>query len=98
MTIAKRTTLRRWAWRSLLIASLFAAPAAYSEVVSDNPPEDEGTLLGNYLSGRLARGDHDTQAAADFYSTALSEDPGNEIILYQALLIETASSHWYLAI
>ncbi len=34
-----------------------------------------GTLLGNYLSGRMARGDHDTIAAADFYSKALAEDP-----------------------
>src|SRR5262245_354418 len=98
MTIAKRTTLRRWAWRSLLIASLFAAPAAYSEVVSDNPPEDEGTLLGNYLSGRLARGDHDMEAAADFYSKALAGDPGNEIILEQAFLLEAASAHWDRAI
>jgi tetratricopeptide (TPR) repeat protein len=98
MTTVKGATLRRWAWRTLLVASIFAAPAAYSEVVSDNPPEDEGTLLGNYLSGRLARGDHDTVAAADFYSKALAGDPGNEIILEQAFLLEAASAHWDRAI
>jgi tetratricopeptide (TPR) repeat protein len=98
MTTVKSATLRRWAWRTLLVASIFAAPAAYSEVVSDNPPEDEGTLLGNYLSGRLARGDHDTVAAADFYSKALAGDPGNEIILEQAFLLEAASAHWDRAI
>jgi tetratricopeptide (TPR) repeat protein len=98
MTTVKSATLRRWAWRTLLVASIFAAPAAYSEVVSDNPPEDQATLLGNYLSGRLARGDHDTVAAADFYSKALAGDPGNEIILEQAFLLEAASAHWDRAI
>jgi tetratricopeptide (TPR) repeat protein len=93
MTIVNKAALRRWAPRSLLIAALVAAPAAYSEVISDNP-EDSGTLLGNYLSGRMARGDHDTVAAADFYSKALAEDPGNEIILEQAFLLEAASAHW----
>ncbi len=38
----------------------------------------------------MARGDHDTAAAADFYSRALAEDPSNELILEQAFLLETA--------
>ena len=79
--------------------AILAAPAAYSEVastVTDNA--DPGTLLGNYLSGRVARGDHDTAAAADFYSRALAEDPSNELILEQAFLLETASAHWDRAI
>ncbi len=46
----------------------------------------------------MARGDHDTEAAADFYSKALAEDPGNEIILEQAFLLEAASAHWDRAI
>jgi len=99
MTIVKSATLRRWALRSLLVAAILGSPAAYSEVVSDNPPtDDEGTLLGNYLSGRLARGDHDTEAAAGFYSKALAGDPANEIILEQAFLLEAASAHWDRAI
>jgi tetratricopeptide (TPR) repeat protein len=93
MKIVHRAALRKLAWSSLLVAALVAAPAAYSEVASENP-EDSGTLLGNYLSGRLARGDHDTIAAADFYSKALAEDPANEIILEQAFLLEAASAHW----
>jgi tetratricopeptide (TPR) repeat protein len=93
MKIVHRAALRKLAWSSLLIAGLVAAPAAYSEVASENP-EDSGTLLGNYLSGRLARGDHDTIAAADFYSKALAEDPANEIILEQTFLLEAASAHW----
>ncbi len=75
--------------------AILAAPAAYSEVaatVTDRP--EPGTLLGNYLAGRVARGDHDTAAAADFYSRALAEDPSNELILEQAFLLETAAADW----
>jgi tetratricopeptide (TPR) repeat protein len=97
MTIVHRMALRQWAPRVLLLAALIAAPAAYSEVISE-VPEDPGTLLGNYLSGRVARGDHDTIAAADFYSKALAEDPDNEIILEQTFLLEAASAHWDRAI
>lgn len=94
MTIMQRAALRRWGARSLLVAAiLIAAPAAYSEIGSDGP-EDAGTLLGNYLSGRMARGDHNLEAAADYYSRALAEDPKNEMILEQAFLLEAASAHW----
>jgi len=99
MPIVDHATLRLWARRSLLIVAILAAPAAYSEVVSQEAEHaDPGTLLGNYLSGRVARGDHDTIAAADFYSKALAEDPANEIILEQTFLLETASAHWDRAI
>jgi tetratricopeptide (TPR) repeat protein len=97
MTMPHRMALRQWAPRALLLAALVIAPAAYSEVVTESP-EDSGTLLGNYLSGRVARGDHDTIAAAEFYSKALAEDPGNEIILEQTFLLEAASAHWDRAI
>src|SRR5262245_39241125 len=92
----KGAALRGWAQKSLLVVATLAAPAAYSEVApsSDEASGKPGTLLGNYLSGRLARGDHDTIAAADFYSKALAEDPSNEIILEQAFLLEAASAHW----
>ncbi len=89
--------LRKWAWRLLFAFAIIAAPAAYSEVVDSHHPA-QGSLLGNYLSGRVARGDHDTAAAADFYSRALAEDPNNELILEQTFLLETAAAHWDRAI
>jgi tetratricopeptide (TPR) repeat protein len=90
-----KATFRRWTQKALIVAALLAAPAAYSEVeLTSVDSQDPGTLLGNYLSGRIARGDHDTAAAADFYSKALAEDPTNEVILEQAFLLETASAHW----
>ena len=96
MTKFNGAALHGWVWRTLLLVAILAAPAAYSEVAPSESPSDQppGTLLGNYLSGRMARGDHDTEAAADFYSKALAEDPGNEIILEQAFLLEAASAHW----
>ncbi len=79
----------------MLIVAILAAPAAYSEVSSETTEHpDPGTLLGNYLAGRMARSDHDMLAAAEFYSRALAEDPDNEIILEQTFLLETASAHW----
>src|SRR5689334_6004725 len=90
--------LRRFRWRAFFIVAILAAPAAYSEVGSTEPEPESGTLLGNYLSGRVARNDHDTAAAADFYSRALVEDPKNELILEQTFLLETASADWSKAI
>ena len=98
MTIDDRATLRKWAWSSLLLVAIIAAPTAYSEVVTDDAQDVKpGTLFGNYLSGRVARGDHDILAAANFYSKALAGDPTNEIILEQTFLLEAASAHWHRA-
>jgi tetratricopeptide (TPR) repeat protein len=94
MKFMQGAALRRWGTRSLLFATiLIAAPAAYSEIGSDGG-DYTGTLLGNYLSGRMARGDHNLEIAAEFYSKALAEDPKNEMILEQAFLLEAASAHW----
>jgi tetratricopeptide (TPR) repeat protein len=95
MMTSESGSLRKWARRSLLIAAILVAPAAYSEVIpADNGASDTGTLLGNYLSGRVARGNHDTLAAAEYYSKALDGDPENEVILEQAFLLETAAARW----
>jgi tetratricopeptide (TPR) repeat protein len=99
MPTADTAVFRKWARRSLFALVILAAPAAYSEVASTvTDADDPGTLLGNYLSGRVARGDHDTAAAAEFYSKALAEDPTNELILEQAFLLETAAADWTSAV
>jgi tetratricopeptide (TPR) repeat protein len=99
MPTAEISVFRTWARRSLLVLAILAAPAAYSEVAATVSDQGEpGTLLGNYLAGRIARGDHDTAAAAEFYSKALAEDPTNELILEQAFLLETAAANWDRAI
>jgi tetratricopeptide (TPR) repeat protein len=99
MPTAENSVFRKWARRSLFALAILAAPAAYSEVAATVTDRLEpGTLLGNYLAGRVARGDHDTAAAADFYARALAEDPSNELILEQTFLLETAAADWNRAV
>ena len=95
MPIFVRKASRQWAWGTVFLAALLAAPAAYPEVETG---EAVDTLLGNYLAGRLARDEHDTTAAAEFYSKALAGDPDNELLLEQAFLLVTASADWDRAI
>ena len=95
MTNPNSGTLRKWAWRSVILAALLAAPTAYSEVVAREPGGWSGrTLLGNYLAGRVARQNEDTEAAAEFYTQALRADPTNKAILEQAFLLAARSGHW----
>jgi hypothetical protein len=39
------------------------------------------SLLGSYLAGRVARGQHDTETAATYYREALVRDPGNDVLI-----------------
>ncbi len=95
MTNADLRPARKWALRSILLVTVLAAPAAYSEVMPiGSGDRASGNLLGSYLSGRVARGNHDTTAAAQFYAKALAGDPNNEVILEQTFLLETASANW----
>jgi tetratricopeptide (TPR) repeat protein len=57
-------------------------------------PEQPASVLGSYLAGRLARGQHDTTAAADFYRQALARDPDNDVLIEQAFLMEATEGNW----
>ncbi|MFM9850274.1 MAG: tetratricopeptide repeat protein [Hyphomicrobiaceae bacterium] len=50
--------------------------------------------LGSYLAGRVARGQHDTLAAADYYRNALVRDPDNEVLIEQSLLMDATEARW----
>ncbi len=52
------------------------------------------TLLGSYLAGRVARGEHDTRRAAAYYRQALTRDPGNAVIIEQSFLMELTEGNW----
>ena len=52
------------------------------------------SLLGNYLAGRFARAQQDTESAAAFYGEALTSDPTNEVLLEQAFQMETLAGNW----
>ena len=76
--------------RAALIAALVACPIC--NTASARGDEERQTELrpsfGGYLAGRVARGQHDTEAAATFFRRALSRDPTNETLLEQSLLMD----------
>ena len=55
---------------------------------------DKPSQLGSYLAGRLARGEHDTRAAALYYQQALSGDPESEVLVEQSFLMELTQGNW----
>ena len=82
-----------------ILASGFALPAVAA--VGDTPPPaatakgaEVRSLLGSYLAGRLARGQHDTTAAALYYREALTRDPGNDVLVEHAFLMEATEGNW----
>ncbi|MGB4865725.1 MAG: tetratricopeptide repeat protein [Hyphomicrobium sp.] len=64
---------------------------------ADDVPETH-SLLGNYLAGRFARAEQDTESAAAFYSQALVSDPTNEVLLEQTFQMETLTGNWVKAL
>jgi Flp pilus assembly protein TadD len=94
-----RHFLRRSAIAPAMVAILACGPLSAAEPVGSADekivaPADGESLLGNYLAGRMARGERDAGAAADFYSRALQSDPQNEAILEQTFLLEATAGRW----
>lgn len=94
-----RNWLKRLGQAGALVLVLVAIMAAFSNVrpVSKQTAQN-GNLLGNYLAGRIARGQRDTGSAAGYYGKALNEDPKNAAILEQAFLLEVVAANWPRAI
>lgn len=75
--------------RAAILAALVACPVFTSAHASGGDKEsDVRPSFGGYLAGRVARGQHDTEAAAVFYKKALLRDPSNEVLLEQSLLMD----------
>jgi tetratricopeptide (TPR) repeat protein len=75
--------------RAAIIAALAACPlfsSAYAR--GDEKQAEIRPSFGGYMAGRVARGAHDTEAAAVFYKKALSRDPENEVLIEQSLLMD----------
>lgn len=72
---------------AILMLVLLADEAAVAR--TGDEPAETTSLLGSYLAGRIARGQHDSTAAADYYRAALERDPGNLALAEQSLLMET---------
>ncbi len=75
--------------RAAIMAALAACPFLTSAHASGGDKESEvRPSFGGYLAGRVARGQHDTEAAAVFYKKALLRDPANDVLLEQSLLMD----------
>ncbi len=75
--------------RAAIAAALAAFPlltSAYAR--GDDKQAEIRPSFGGYLAGRVARSQHDTEAASVFYRKALSRDPDNEVLLEQSLLMD----------
>ncbi|MCB1437685.1 MAG: tetratricopeptide repeat protein [Rhodobiaceae bacterium] len=70
----------------VLAGVLLIAPAAVSAPQTTS-------LFGDYLAGRFAAGQRDNSAAAAFFREALRKDPGNEVILGRAFVLELATGN-----
>lgn len=82
-------------------AAVWPVTAALARTAQDKPSEQieiSQSLIGSYLAGRFARVQNDTDAAARYYEAALLRDPGNEVLLEQAFLMESTEANWPRAI
>ncbi|MGH7486424.1 MAG: tetratricopeptide repeat protein, partial [bacterium] len=68
------------------------SPPAFAKAPEE--ASEAHSLLGSYLAGRIARGLHDTDAASEYYRRALLLDPGNEVLMEQALAMEATEGRW----
>ena len=99
---ARCTALTSTLALGLAAAFAFAQPSAFAETPEPQAVDAEQlqthSLVGSYLAGRLARSLNDSESAAVFYRDALARDPGNGVLLEQALLMELSAGKYERAI
>lgn len=78
----------------LCVAAGLALQPAAAVASTAEELEPTSSLLGSYLAGRFASSQHETTAAAGFYRGALQRDPGDEVLLEQAFLMEAMGADW----
>lgn len=85
----------RSACRATVLALALAGASASIEstLAAEGRAAELRSQFGNYLAGRVARGQHDTSAAADYYERALDRDPTNIALLEQAMLMDAVEGH-----
>ena len=80
-----------------ILALGFLADAAPAIAGIGDAAEDRTetrSMLGSYLAGRVARGQNDTAAAANYYGKALQQDPANEVLIEFAFQMEASDGNW----
>lgn len=81
-----------WAAVAITIMPVIGSVPAAARTGESSP--QARSLLGSYLAGRVARGQHDTAAAAEFYKHALAQDANSDTLLEQALAIYATEGRW----
>ena len=66
---------------SLLALMLLAGCATQPDGPHALKPDPQAEAFSTYLSARFAAGEHDLPQAAQYYSKALANDPGNTSLL-----------------
>jgi len=93
----KRATvkgLRNTAATLLAVSLLVSFESAGTMARTGPEPEEASSLLGSYLAGRIARGQHDSAAASEYYRAALERDPENMPLTEQSLLMEATEGRF----
>lgn len=78
----------------LAIPLLCSVGGAAAQARSGGETEEATSLLGSYLAGRIARGQHDSTAASEYYRAALERDPENMPLAEQSLLMEATEGRF----
>jgi tetratricopeptide (TPR) repeat protein len=75
----------------LLFSTVLVAGFGQSWAAVSNPNGREASLSGNYLAARVAATARDSDAAAQFFTDALKQDPGNTSLTDRLFLIQVSS-------
>lgn len=93
----KLELVRRFGAAATILLALTGTGSAPHRAIAGEPsaePAQVKSQLGSYLAGRIARGQYDTAAAADYYERALQRDPSNTALLEQAILMDATEGHF----
>lgn len=87
-------------WITLFAVWIYGGVVGTLPGLAEATPEpiQSRSLVGSYLSGRLARNSNDVSGAAHFYGNALLRDPRNKVLLDQAFTMELTQGNWDRAI
>ncbi|MEZ5818554.1 MAG: tetratricopeptide repeat protein [Hyphomicrobiaceae bacterium] len=77
---------------AIAVSCAFGSTFAVARTGAEEP--EASSLLGSYLAGRIARGQHDTAAASEYYRAALVRDPENMPLAEQSLLMEATEGRF----
>ncbi len=103
--LSRLSVVARGLWTGVLgLATLIgtvAIWASFSSALLAKPafvPAAESSLIGNYLSGRFARAEHDPERAAAFYKAAAERDPTDGILLEHSFQMELTGGNFAQAV